>query len=146
LTTSAPPRRTSRQPSACLIDSEDCGYLLTAVSLQTAHLFQMDYDFSGVHVDVLPDPEAGQVLERYAEGKVSLTALSSTDRERLLRLGNGLPLGLMVLGRFLDHGLVKGGRCRACCASWTAPRRWSSRASSARGSARSAGATRFTRS
>jgi hypothetical protein len=96
--------------AACLIDSEDCGYLLTAVSLQTAHLFQMDYDFSGVHVDVLPDPEAGQVLERYAEGKVSLAALSSTDRERLLRLGNGLPLGLMVLGRFLDHGLVKGGR------------------------------------
>jgi NB-ARC domain len=99
--------------AACLIDNENCGYLLTAISPQTAHVFRTEHDFRIVHVDVLPDPAAGEVLERYAEGMVSLAALSRADRERLLRLGNGLPLGLMVLGRFLGHGLVEGDRLQS---------------------------------
>lgn len=106
-------KRDIEAASACLIDDSNCRYLLTTVSAQTAHVFRTDRSFSTYHVEELRDPEAGQVLERYAEEMLSLAALSKAERERLLRLGNGLPLGLMVLGRFLGQGLVRGNGLRS---------------------------------
>jgi hypothetical protein len=62
------------------------------------------------HVGQLSDLEAARVLERYAGGQFSLAGLSAADHSRLLRLGGGLPLSLMVLGRFLNRGLAEGRR------------------------------------
>jgi tetratricopeptide (TPR) repeat protein len=93
---------------ACLIDDENCRYLLTTISAGTAEHFENYSNFGTYHLLELPNPEAGQVLERYAGGKLSLEALRAAERERLLRLGDGLPLGLMVLGRFLGQGLSRG--------------------------------------
>ena len=94
--------------SACLIDDENCRYLVTTISSRTAGSFARDHHFDAFRIQELDDPKAGLVLERYAEGKISLEDLSDAQRMRLLRLGDGLPLGLMVLGRFLDQGLEDG--------------------------------------
>jgi tetratricopeptide (TPR) repeat protein len=91
--------------SECLIDDENCRYLLTTISTGTTDHFQLWSEFESFHLQELGDLEAGQVLERYALDRLSLATLDDADRERLLRLGDGLPLGLMVLGRFLGQGL-----------------------------------------
>jgi tetratricopeptide (TPR) repeat protein len=91
--------------SECLLDDQTCRYLLTTISTGTTDHFQMWSEFDSFHLEELGDREAGQVLERYALDRLSLTTLDAVDRERLLRLGAGLPLGLMVLGRFLGQGL-----------------------------------------
>jgi hypothetical protein len=96
--------------SACLLDDENCRYLLTTISGPSADHLKSWYGFTPFHLIELEPAEAGKVLERYAGGKVSLEALGEAERERLLWLANGLPLGLMVLGRFLDNGLGKGGK------------------------------------
>jgi tetratricopeptide (TPR) repeat protein len=99
--------------SACLIDDSNCRYLVTTISAQTALRLEFESNFQSHHVDQLREPEATKVLESYAGRRLSLAALSGADRERLLRLGDGLPLGLMVLGRFLGQGLVRGGKLQS---------------------------------
>jgi hypothetical protein len=98
----------SQAARECLIDNENCRYLLTTISVVTAESFEDDGNFGAYHLREMSGTEAGEVLERYAGRKLSLEALRAADRERLLRLGDGLPLGLMVLGRFLRQGLSRG--------------------------------------
>lgn len=97
--------REVKAASECLIDDESCGYLLTTISEGTAEHFESWKGFESFHLQELGDLEAGQVLESYALQRLSLATLDRAEREHLLRLGDGLPLGLMVLGRFLGQGL-----------------------------------------
>jgi NB-ARC domain-containing protein len=95
----------------CVIDVDgsetSCQYLVTTISRRAALHFAVDID-NVVHVDQLDDEHAGKLLERYADRMITLAALSENDRMRLLQLGGGLPLSLMVLGRLLGDGLGDG--------------------------------------
>ena len=94
--------------AACLINDDSCRCLVTTISAATAGHLRRVHGFTEYHVDQLEAPEAARVLERYAGGQFSLDRLTPAERAKLLRLGDGLPLGLMVLGRFLDVGLDEG--------------------------------------
>jgi hypothetical protein len=52
--------------AACVIDDQNSRYLLTTISAVTAGQLESDYGFTCYHIDQLADPEAAQVLERYA--------------------------------------------------------------------------------
>ncbi len=99
----------------CFIDVDgnetSCRYLVTTISRQAALHFAVDID-NVVHVDQLDDEHAGKLLERYADRMITLAALSENDRMRLLQLGGGLPLSLMVLGRLLGDGRGDGDTLR----------------------------------
>lgn len=90
----------------CLIEDDNCRYLVTTIGAQTAERFAGSRSF---HIEELKDQQAARLLERYARGRLSLARMPESVQARLLRLGGGLPLGLMVLGLFLGDGLRDGG-------------------------------------
>jgi NB-ARC domain len=92
---------------ACCLDGTRCRYLVTTISEWAARHFA-GTRLHSVHVDQLGPQASKALLEAYADGTLSAVHPSEHAWERLLQLGGGLPLSLMILGRLLADSIGHG--------------------------------------